>query len=281
MTGCASLSEPGRPAREPRPWRLTGPFRHLSLTPDDSRESAPVSLASFSPQATDNGDDSAAATDSRWHFDVGLRVGHTRLRSTKQQLDRRLDLPMKLDIFNVFHSPQTPIDRKSEMGLNTIYLGAGFQQSDWLIWDFYVGGGAGKDGEHQRFANLNLDVEFEYAHIYTGVQCEMYPWGTPDYLNHLDWDQRLRASRPYIMTGFETGYVDGAGRGHFSVAPIRIYEDEVNVRDWLFSYLLGLGWAIPVDENLSFNISTHYSFHFYRPEEYNSWNFVTALRYRF
>ena len=274
--GCTAPSTNARPSREPREWRLAGPFRLLSDSPDDR---SAMSLAAFAPKDMKASDD--ARKTSNWHFDFGLRVGHTRLGSTKQQLDRRLDLPMKLDIFGIFDSPETPMDRKSELGLNTIYLGAGFQQSDWMIWNFYLGGGAGKDSDHQRVANLNLSVDFHYAHIYTGVQCEMYPWGLPDYLNNLDWYQRLQASRPYIMTGFESGFVDAGGRGDFSVAPFKIYEDEVTVRDWLFSYLLGAGWAIPINDRMSVNLSTHYSFHFYRPEEYNTWNFVSTLRFRF
>ena len=253
----------------------------MTTSPASASVSRTLSFARSISTETDGDSTSAALDHSRWHIDFGFRTGQTKLASTKKQLDRRLDLPMKLDVFGVFHSPETPLDRKSNFGLNTIYLGLGYQQNDWLIWTFFAGGGAGRDSDHQRFLNLNLDVDFEYAYYYTGVQAELYPWGLPDYLNKLDLGQRLRAGRPYLITGFETGFVDASGRGDFSIAPFKIYEDEVNIRDWLFSYLLGVGWALPVNDHWSWNISSHYSFHFYRPEEYNTWNIVSALRYRF
>lgn len=283
LTGCAWSGTGGPPSRLPRPWRLTGPFQRLSPAPAATRASLAAGLARSSSEDVDGDDDAAAgpSENARRHVDFGFRTGYTKLGSTKQQLDRRLGLPMKLDALGVFHSPQTPLDRKSSFGLNTIYLGLGYQQNDWLIWTLFAGGGAGRDSDHQRFVNLNLDVDFEYAYYYTGLQCELYPWGMPDYLNNLDLGQRLRASRPYIITGFETGYVDARGRGDFSIAPFKIYEDEVNIRDWLFSYLLGVGWAVPLSDNWSINLSSHYSYHFYRPGEYNTWNIVSALRYRF
>ena len=280
FTGCASS---GSPSLLPRPWRPTGPFQRLSLAPAGTRAPLAAMLARSSSEDADGDNDAAAGSSeiARWHVDFGFRTGYTKLGSTKQQLDRRLGLPMKLDAFGVFHSPETPLDRKSSFGLNTIYLGLGYQQTDWLIWTFFAGGGAGRDSDHQRFVNLNLDLDFEYVYYYTGVQCELYPWGLPDYLNNLDLCQRLRASRPYIMTGLETGFVDARGSGDFSIAPFKIYEDEVNIRDWLFSYLLGVGWAVPLSDNWSLNVSSHYSYHFYRPNEYNTWNIVSVLRYRF
>ena len=286
FTGCASSGSPSRlpgPSRLPRPWRLTGPFQRLSLAPAGTRSSLAAMLARSSSEDADGDNDAAAgpSENARWHVDFGFRTGFTKLGATKQQLDRRLGLPMKLDAFGVFHSPETPLDRKSSFGLNTIYLGLGYQQTDWLIWTIFAGGGAGRDSDHQRFVNLNLDLDFEYVYYYTGVQCELYPWGLPDYLNNLDLGQRLRASRPYIMTGLETGFVDARGSGDFRIAPFKIYEDEVNIRDWLFSYLLGVGWALPLSDNWSINVSSHYSYHFYRPNEYNTWNIVSALRYRF
>ncbi|MCH8146741.1 MAG: hypothetical protein IH987_01945 [Planctomycetes bacterium] len=255
----------------------------MTPTPATARRSSGAMLARSSSEVVNGDNDEAAdpTENGRWHVDFGFRTGLTKLGSTKQQLDRRLELPMKLDVLGVFDSPETPLDRKSSFGLNSIYLGLGYQQTDWLIWTLFAGGGAGRDSDHQRFLNLHLDVDFDYAFYYAGVQCELYPWGMPDYLNHLDLGQRLQASRPYIITGLETGYVDARGKGEFSFAPVRIYEDEVNIRDWLFSYLLGVGWALPLSDNCSINVSSHYSFHFYRPNEYNTWNFVSALRYRF
>lgn len=282
VSGCASSGTGDAPSRLPRPWRLTTPFRRLSPTPATAGRSSGAMLARSSSEVAtgDNEETAGPSENGLWHVDFGFRTGYTKLGSTKQQLDRRLDLPMKLDVLGVFDSPETPLDRKSSFGLNTIYLGLGYQQADWLIWTLFAGGGAGRESDHQRFLNLNLDVDFDYAYYYVGVQCELYPWGTPDYLNHLDLPQALQASRPYVITGFETGYVDARGKGEFSFAPFRIYEDEVNIRDWLFSYLLGVGWALPLSDNWSINVSSHYSFHFYRPNEYNTWNFVSALRYR-
>lgn len=246
---------------QPRPWTLTGPFANADDTADKEENSS-----------DDNG---------RWHLDLGMRIGHTKLASTEQKLDRRLDVPLKLDIFGVFHHPQTPIDSKSNLALNTFYFGIGQQEADWLSWTWYVGGGTGRDEEHQRWLHLNLSTKFDYKIVYTGAVSELYPWGQPEHLDGLDWARRLRASRPYLLTGFEVGYVSASGEGYFAAAPFKLYKDSQKIRDWLFSYLLGLGWGMPINRNWTAHVSLHYSLHFYRPEEYNSWNFVTMFRRRF
>lgn len=222
----------------------------------------------------------AKRVPSDWHIDIGLRTGVTRLHSTKQQLDRRLDLPLKLDVFGVFRHPTTPIDRKTDLALCTQYLGIGREVDDWLSWTWFFGAGVGADQDHQRFLNLNLDVDFKYGYYYSGVVFEMYPWGLPRRGAELSLEERLYASRPYMLAGAEVGYVSAEGRGHFSVAPFVIYEDKVTVRDWVFSFLVGAGWGVPLSERWSWNLSMHYSFHLYRPEEYNTLNFVSTFRYR-
>lgn len=219
--------------------------------------------------------------DAPWHFDLGIRVGDTKLGSAKQKLDRRLDTPQKLDVLGVFHSPNTPLDRKTDLGLNTIYLGVGRAERDWLVWTAYVGGGFGRDDEHQRFLNLNLSTKFHYQTYYTGLSVELYPWGRPRYRDDFNWANRLRASRPFLITGFEAGYVNVTAKGHFAIAPFRVYGDHENIRDWLFSWLIGTGVGVPINERWSLNLATYYSYHLYRPEEYNTWNVVTTLRYSF
>ncbi len=216
-----------------------------------------------------------------WHLDLGMRVGYTKLGSTKKKLNRRMDLPLKLDVLDFFDSPHTPMDSKSELTLNTLYAGIGREHNDWLAWTVYFGGGYGKDHTHQRTLNVNLTTEFKYVSLYTGMTFELYPWGTPDYQRNANWEERLLSSRPYLLTGGEIGYVSAEGRGDYSIAPFKIYEDSVEVRDWLFSVLLGVGWGIPISDNWSFNLAFDYAFHLYRPEEYNTWNMITALRYRF
>jgi len=219
--------------------------------------------------------------DKPWHIDLAIRTSHTKLASTKQQLNRRLDLPLKTDWLNMWHRPRTPMDRKTNLWLNALSLGIGRQETDWLTWTWYFVGGAGKDDDHQRILATNFEVHFKYASCYTGLKAEIYPWGGPAYRNKLTWKERLRASRPYLYTGFETGYVSGEGRGHYAVATRTLYADKVTVRDWLFGTLAGVGWRIPLNERWSISISGDYTYHFYRPDEYNSWNLITGLRYRF
>jgi len=84
------------------------------------------------------------------------------------------------------------------------------------------------------------------------------------------------------MSGMEIGYVRARGRGYIGIAPFgKLYKDSQWIEDWLFSYLIGLGWELPIDARWSFASSVHYTFHFYRPEEYNGYNITLALRYRF
>lgn len=219
--------------------------------------------------------------DTYWYLDFGYRTGYIRINEAKQQLDRRMALPLKLDVFGVFRRPTTPLDRKSNFSLTTQYIGLGRRETDWLTWNFYVGGAAGKDRTSQRWLNANLEVEFDYALIYTGLTTDLYPWGVPKYRNYPNYKERLKASRPYAVTGFEIGFLRAGGKGHFNLAPVRIYDDSQKIEDWLFAWLIGMGWEFPINDRWAFNFSWHYTFHFYRPTEYNGWNTVLALRYRF
>jgi len=203
--------------------------------------------------------------DKFWYLDVGFRVSHTRLESTNDQINKRLELPQKFDIFGLFNNPYTPLDRKTDGGLATAYIGIGRRETDWLTWNFYLGGGIGGDHNHQRWLNANYNVNFDYAGYYTGVTADIYPWGLPEYRDFSDWKQRLRASRPYLLTGFELGYIRAKGWGNYKLAPLTLYADEVKIRDWLASYLLGIGWELPLNQRWSFMWSGHYSFHFLPP----------------
>lgn len=217
--------------------------------------------------------------DKPWHIEFGVRDSCTKLGETKQLLDRRLDLPLRLDIYNFFDSPETPIDRKSDFLLLSAYLGFGRQETDWLIWTLYAGGGAGSNGDHQRVGLVNLEVDFKYAYAYTGATAEIYPWRLPQRADFAGWDESLRASRPFVTTGLETGYVSAEGRGHWGIAPFKLYKDKVVVRDWITSFNLGLGWNLPISQRWSLVLAGDYRWHFYRPDEYNSWTITTTLRY--
>lgn len=223
----------------------------------------------------------AGIEDTFWYLDLGFRMGITRLHSTEHKLDRRLHDPLKLDVFGVFDSPTTPIDRKTDFGLTTGYIGIGRRETAWLTWNFYFGSGVGGDRDHQRWLNANLEVNFEYQLYYTGVTVDIYPWGLSRRGRYADFPEHLKASRPYFVTGIETGYLRARGGGHFALAPIPVYRDDQKIRDWLFSYLVGFGWEVPINERWAFDLSVHYTFHFYRPEEYDGWNLTYALRYRF
>jgi hypothetical protein len=212
---------------------------------------------------------------------LAFRGSHNKFASTKQQLDRRLDLPLKTDLFGVFDHPYTPIDRRTDLGMTTWYAGVGREENTHLVWTYYVGAGAGKDINHQRFLYQTLEVDFKYGYYYTGVMAEYYPWEVPAVPAAPSWEQRLRTSRPFLLAGFESGYVSAEGEGDYTVSGVNTYHDELKIRDWLFSCLLGLGWALPLDDHWSINLSGDYKFHFYRPEEYNGWNVTTAVRYRF
>lgn len=228
--------------------------------------------------AVDAGEGPGADVDP-WHVDLGLRVGHTKLAWAKRELDRRLDTLMNLDVLGVFHSPQTPLDRRTDLGMNTFYVGVGRAETDWLVWTGYVGGGGGQDDEHQRFAALNLTTKFHYQTYYTGVAAEVYPWGRPVQDAEGGWAAHLRAGRPYLLTGFEVGFVGVHAKGRFAVAPFRLYEDHETIHDTLFSFLIGAGWGFPLNQRWSLNLAGWYAQHLYRPEEYNTWNFVTTVRY--
>jgi hypothetical protein len=241
------------------------PGHSLRLTAEECRDEQP----------------SAPSTDKPWHFEFGFRDGHTKLAETKQMLDRRLDIPLAaLDRFNLFDEPTTPIDRKSEFLLTTLYLGAGRQESDWLIWTVYLGGGAWRDHDHQRAAIANLEVNFKYGYFYTGATAEVYPWKAPKPADFESGREGLLASRPFLATGIETGYVSGEGRGYYKIAPFpRIYQDKVLVRDWITSFNFGVGWNFPLNHCWSVVLMGDYRFHTYQPDEYNSWTVTAALRY--
>ncbi len=223
----------------------------------------------------------ASEEEKFWYLDLGFRMGITRLGSAEEKLDKRLNGPMKLDVFGVFEKPHTPIDRKSELGLNTFYLGVGRRETSWLTWNVYFGGGIGKDRDHQRWLNHNLDVRFDYLAYYTGFTVDIYPWGISKRARYDNFLEHLRASRPYYVTGIEIGYVRARGWGDYKIAPIHVYHDSQRIEDWLFSGIVGMGWEIPLDDRWAFNLQAHYTFHAYRPEEYNGWNITYALRYKF
>lgn len=219
--------------------------------------------------------------DKFWYLDLGFRFGWQRLDGTARKLDLRLDAPLKLDWAGVFEHPTTPLDRKTDLGLTTQYIGIGRRETDWLTWNFYLGYGSGGDHNHQRVGNVNLEVNFDYTLVYTGLTADVYPWGTARYANYSSWRERLHASRPFLMSGVEFGYLRARGRGHLALAPVKLYRDSQAIEDWLFSWLIGAGWEMPINARLSLATMMHYTFHFYRPEEYNGWNVTFALRYRF
>ncbi|MCK4658903.1 MAG: hypothetical protein KAV82_05215 [Phycisphaerae bacterium] len=219
--------------------------------------------------------------DTFWYLDLGFRMGMTRLHGTERKLERRVRDPMKVDVLGVFVSPVTPLDRKSEFALTTAYIGIGRRETEWLTWNFYFGTGVGGDRDHQRWATANLEVNFKYALYYTGMTVDIYPWGLSRRGCYVNFAEHLKAGRPYLVGGIEIGYLRAKGSGHFALAPLTLYADEQKIRDWLFSFLVGFGWEVPINERWAFNLSTHYTFHLYRPEEYNGWNVTYALRYRF
>lgn len=218
--------------------------------------------------------------DARWHIDFGLRMSHTKLGGTKQQLDRRLDLPMKLDVLGAWNHPTTPLDRRSSLGLSSLFLGLGREESDWLTWTWYFAGGAAKDSTHQRIGPVNFEVDFKYATYLTGIRAEAYPWLQPVLRDEITLGESVRDSRPYVYGGLETGFINAEGKGSYRFAPFTIYSDKVTVRDWVTSMYVGMGWRFPIDSHWSFTLSGDYAFHFYRPEEYNSWNVITGFRYQ-
>jgi hypothetical protein len=312
LGGCVSLRPTGPPAIADE-WELVGPFRHFSRRArasqptsrkEDRRRPAATSQPASQPadslwsipaEDPEWFDDSfslsrippglfasvSSQDDKFWYLDIGFRSGYTRLESTADRLQTRLDLPLKLDVFGMFESPYTPMDRKSDFALTTQYIGIGRRETDWLTWNFYFGFGIGGDRNKQRFANANLEVNFEYAAYYTGLTADIYPWGIPKDRNYVNAKERMKASRPFLLTGFELGYIRARGWGDFSLAPLEIYSDSQYVEDWLFGWLAGAGWEFPIANNWAFHLSGHYTFHAYRPDEYNGFNMVGTLRYRF
>lgn len=232
-------------------------------------------------EAPTTADHASRGQTKRWHADFAFRNSYIKLNSAKQQLDRRLDLPLKLDVLHVFDEPYTPLDRKSDFRLTSWYAGVGRQENARFIWTCYVGGGAGKDLNHQRFLIETLEVDFEYVFAYTGITAEYYPWEVPARPSPFSFEKSLRAGRPFLHAGLESGYVSAEGEGDFRIAGVNVYHDEQKVRDWLFSVAVGLGWALPLNDRWSIILSGDYRFHFYRPEEYNGWNFTSGIRYRF
>jgi len=222
-----------------------------------------------------------ASHAKRWHLDAAMRGGYTKLASTKQTLDRRLDIPMRLDWLHVFDEPYTPLDRRSDQGFGSWYLGLGRTESDSFVWTWYAGGGMAQDLNHQRFLNANLKIDFRYAFVYTGVVGEYYPWRVPAAEDGMTWLGRFQASRPFLTAGVETGYVSAEGEGDYKVTGATLYHDELKIRDWLASLNLGVGWSLPISDHWSLNLSGDYRFHVYRPEEYNGWNWTTCVRYHF
>ncbi len=243
---------------------ITPPIRAINALSDDPVAEAP-----------------ANGPNRPWHVEFGYHGSHTKLAETKRMLDRRLDIPMKFDVLDVFHHPDTPLDRKSNLSLASIYLAVGRQESDWFVWNLQIGGGGASDQTHQRFLNANLEVSFRYALAYTSLMAEIYPWSVPAPLDEMNWTQRLSASRPFVVTGLQTGYVNGEGQGHYSIAPFRIYGDRERIRDWITAYVAGVGWALPLDGHWTLQLIGDYRFHFYRPDEYDSWTVTTGLRYNF
>ena len=226
-------------------------------------------------------DHASHRSNKRWHMDLAIRNSYPKLDSTQQQLDRRMDLPLKIDVFGVFDRPYTPIDRRSDQGFTTLYGGVGRQENSRFLWTYYFGGGSGNDINHGRFLFQTLEVDFKYNLYYTGILAEYYPWEIPSIHATPSWEERLLASRPFLLAGLESGYASSEGEGDYKITGWTVYHDEAKVRDWLFSCNIGLGWALPLNDRWSINVYGDYRFHFYRPEEYNAWNITTGIRYRF
>lgn len=285
--GCTALSVlPGclATARSPLTdhsgaWQVR--VARLGAAPIQDPNDAPAEASSELTQPTGRPMRSVAARNRCWHLDLGFRVSHTKLGSTEQQLDRRLDIPLQADVLGVFRHPTTPIDRKSNLGLNSGFIGVGRAENEKLTWTWYFAGGAGEDRSDQRWLHLRLKVNFKYGSYLTGVTTEYYPWGRPVYSDLQDWSHRFRKSRPYIYGGVEGGYVSGQGKGEYTAFGRTLYKDGVTVRDWVVGFPIGLGWRIPLAEQWSLAFAGGYTFHLYRPEEYNGWSFATGLRYRF
>ena len=254
-----------------------GPTRKVETT--KVSETVPASDTSDSPPT--DADRVLDRPHKRWHMDLGIRNSFPKLDSTEKQLDLRMDLPLKLDILGVFDRPYTPVDRRSDQGYQSLFAGFGRQENPRFLWTYYFGGSSGKDINHGRFLIETLEVDFKYNFYYTGISAEYYPWKVPTIHATPTWEERLLASRPYLLTGLETGYVSSEGEGDLAIAGLTVYHDELKIRDWLFGCYIGLGWDLPLNDRWSINVSSDYDFHFYRAEEYNGWNVTIGTRYRF
>jgi len=219
--------------------------------------------------------------DKPWHLDLGLRLAYPKLHRTKRMLDRRLDDPLKFDVFNVFQDPYSPIDRKTDFGYVSSFAGIGRAETSWFLWTAYLGGGAGKDPNKDRFLNTTLEVDFEYEYYFIGLAAEIYPFLRPEGRPKMTVSECLSASRPFLYTAVEGGYVRGEGEGTYRINGIPAYHDEEEIRDWVSGLVTGLGWAIPIDVDWSFVLTGDYKFDFRKPDEYSGWNVLTAIRYEF
>jgi hypothetical protein len=254
---------------------LTDPRRPARSDVSPHSESSPMAV--LEPNGP------AAAQPERtkpWHFDLGWRTSIPRLQWTDQMLDRRLDLPLKLDWLGVFDHPETPLDRKTDLKLGSVFFGIGRTESEHILWSIYGGAGADSDATNQRFLATTLDVRFRYGFYYLGALMEYYPWKIPQPASADGPDGRLRSGRPFLFTGLDTAYISGSGKGDYRIAGQLIYRDAVHVRDWLVNVPVGLGWSAPLSARWSLIIMGGYRFHFYRPEEYNGWDIATQLRCR-
>ena len=294
LVGCAGESRARPITRRADPWRLAGPFAGIapslaypSPATDRSDEAArDSSPADASPASNrDEGGAAVEAGDSRdgrfWYLDVGLRTSFPRLAWAKRQLSRRLQLPLKVDVFGALDTTTTVLDRRRNFSLNTLHLGLGRQENRWFKWNVYAGGGAWEDASHSRALIASLSVEFDYSLAYAGLAANVYPFAVPRYARYANVAEHVKAGRPFLLTGIETAYVDAEGSGRYAFAPFTIYSDHESVRDWLFSGLVGLGWEVPLHEHWALALSAHYAFHLYRPDEFNGWSTDVGLRYRF
>lgn len=200
-TGCEA---PARTGRMPRPAQTAA----LTKPSDDSP----------------TGDGQASChSNKRWHLDLGIRNSYPKLDSAQKQLNLRMDVPLMFDVFGVFDRPYTPIDRRSDQGYTSLYGGIGRQENTRFLWTYYFGGSSGKDINHGRFLLQTLEVDFKYHFYYTGVSAEYYPWEIPSIHATPSWEQRLLASRPFLLAGLESGYVGSKGEGDYRIAGITAY----------------------------------------------------------
>ena len=318
LAGCVGGSGGRGVGRHADAWRLAGPFTRSpaadsTADPNETRADRPPSSgaqpaanaaqARPHPPASGNLPDSRPAQPSSnpswlattdvepeshvhadeefWYLDFGLRTSFPRLAWTKRQLARRLQLPLRLDFLGLLGSTTTALDRRRDLSIHTLRLGLGRQENDWFKWNVYAGGGVWKDRTHQRVLTANLKVSFDYKIAYAGITANLYPFATPKYGRYASRWEHIKAARPYVLAGVEVTYVNAEGRGRYGYAPFTLYSDHEKVRDWLVSGLIGLGWEIPLDSRWALDLSGHYAFHFYRPEEFNGWATQIGLRYRF